>query len=146
MAHLLALDWLNLFGGLSTHQILSVVVSAIIFTIAAGVCLLSLIVFGVRAGLMAPTATSGVPEAGAAELLLLLLGSFFGLLAILGMILAGLISGGTLAEFFLDEPLTLIVAAIFIAVGGLFFILGVGLSFRTVRRARSARLATGRPA
>lgn len=137
---------MNLFGGLSSHQILSVVVAAIVFTIAAGVCLLSLIVFGVRAGLMAPTATSTMPVAGDLELLLLLVASFCGLLGDLGMILAGLLSGGTLAELFLDEPLTLAVGLLFSALGGLLFIIGVGLAFRTVRRARSARLAAGRPA
>ena len=48
----LSLDWMNLFGGLTASQITSVIVVAVIFTIASGLVLLSLIVFGVRAGLM----------------------------------------------------------------------------------------------
>ena len=32
----LSLDWMNLFGGLSSHQVVSVIVVAIIFSGAAG--------------------------------------------------------------------------------------------------------------
>ena len=59
----LSLDWMNLFGGLTASQITSVIVVAVIFTIASGLVLLSLIVFGVRAGLMAPTYSTRLPAA-----------------------------------------------------------------------------------
>src|SRR5205823_7198501 len=42
---LLSLDWMNLFGGLSSGQVTSVIVVAVIFTAASGLTLLSLIAF-----------------------------------------------------------------------------------------------------
>ena len=63
----LSLDWMNLFGGLSSGQVTSVFVVAVIFTAASGLTLLSLIAFGVRAGLMAPAYSTRVPLVGLPE-------------------------------------------------------------------------------
>jgi uncharacterized membrane-anchored protein len=127
------LDWMNLFGGLNSNQVVSVIVVAVIFTIAAGLCLVSLIVFGVRSGLMAPTYSSRVPRASEAELGAFLLAFAFGMLSILLMVFLGL------AENALSNPLYLPLSVIPILIGGLLFITGAGLAFRTVRRRRVAR-------
>lgn len=129
----LGLDWMNLFGGLTSSQIVSVIVVAIIFTVAAGLVLLSLILFGVRAGLMAPTYTSRVPVASNLELGAFLLGAAFGMISILLMVFLGLAENDLTNALFL--PLTIIP----ILIGGLFMITGVGLAFRTLRRRQVAR-------
>ena len=129
----LGLDWMNLFGGLTSSQIVSVIVVAIIFTVAAGLVLLSLILFGVRAGLMAPTYTSRVPVASNLELGAFLLGAAFGMISILLMVFLGLAENDLTNALFL--PLTIIP----ILIGGLFLITGVGLAFRTLRRRQVAR-------
>ena len=127
----LSLDWMNLFGGLSGSQITSVIVVAVIFTIASGLVLLSLIVFGVRAGLMAPTFSTRLPAASDIELGAFLGGAALGMLSILLMTFLGF------AENDLDNPLFLPLAVGPILLGGLFFLTGAGLAFRTIRRRRS---------
>ena len=127
----LSLDWMNLFGGLSGSQITSVIVVAVIFTVAAGLVLLSLIVFGVRAGLMAPTYSSRLPTASDVELGAFLGGAALGMVSILLMTFLGF------AENDLDNPLFLPLAVGPILLGGLFFLTGAGLAFRTIRRRRS---------
>jgi hypothetical protein len=129
----LQLDWMNLFGGLTSNQEVSVVVVAVIFTAAAGLTLLGLIAFGVRSGLMAPTYTSRVPSASDFELGAFLLAAAFGMISILLMVFLGL------AENDLDNPLFLPFSVIPILIGGLFLITGAGLAIRTVRRRQVAR-------
>ena len=128
---LLSLDWMNLFGGLTGSQITSVIVVAVIFTVAAGLVLLSLIVFGVRAGLMAPTYSSRLPAASDVELGTFLGGAALGMVSILLMTFLGF------AENDLDNPLFLPLAVGPILLGGLFFLTGAGLAFRTILRRRS---------
>ncbi len=127
------LDWMNLFGGLTSSQVVSVVVVAIIFTIAAGLTLLALIAFGVRAGLMAPTISSRVPRASDAELGAFLLASALGMLSILLMVFLGLAENDLTNGLFV--PLTVIP----ILIGGVLLITGAGLALRTVRRRQPAR-------
>ena len=127
----LSLDWMNLFGGLSGSQITSVIVVAVIFTITSGLVLLSLTVFGVRAGLMAPTYSTRLPAASDIELGAFLGGAALGMVSILLMTFLGF------AENDLDNPLFLPLAVGPILLGGLFFLTGAGLAFRTIRRRRS---------
>ena len=127
----LSLDWMNLFGGLTASQITSVIVVAVIFTIASGLVLLSLIVFGVRADLMAPTYSTRLPAASDVELGAFLGGAALGMVSILLMTFLGF------AENDLDNPLFLPLAVGPILLGGLFFLTGAGLAFRTIRRRRS---------
>ena len=127
----LSLDWMNLFGGLTPGQITSVIVVAVIFTVASGLTLLSLIVFGVRAGLMAPTYSTRLPAASDAELGAFLGGAALGMISILLMTFLGF------AENDLDNPLFLPLAVGPILLGGLLLVTGAGLAFRTIRRRRS---------
>jgi hypothetical protein len=127
----LSLDWMNLFGGLSSSQITSVIVVAVIFTVASGLVLLALIAFGVRAGLMAPSYSTRLPAASDAELGAFLGGAALGMISILIMTFLGF------AENDLDNPLFLPLAVGPILLGGLFFLTGAGLAFRTIRRRRS---------
>jgi len=127
----LSLDWMNLFAGLTANQITSVIVVAVIFTVAAGLVLLSLIVFGVRAGLMAPTYSTRLPAASDVELGAFLGGAALGMVSILLMTFLGF------AENDLDNPLFLPLAVGPILLGGLFFLSGAGLAFRTIRSRRS---------
>lgn len=129
----LGLDWMNLFGGLTSSQIVSVIVVAIVFTAAAGLVLLALILFGVRSGLMAANYSTRVPSGSDLELGAFLLASAFGMISILLMVFLGL------AENALSNPLWLPLAIVPILIGGLFLITGAGLAFRTVRRRRVAR-------
>ena len=124
----LSLDWMNLFGGLTPGQITSVIVVAVIFTIAAGLTLLALIAFGVRAGLMAPAYSTRLPQASSAELGAFLGGAALGMISILIMTFLGF------AENDLDNPLFLPLAVAPILLGGLLFVTGAGLAFRTIRR------------
>ncbi len=128
----LSLDWMNLFGGLTSGQITSVIVVAVIFTIAAGLTLLALIAFGVRAGLMAPTYSTRLPQASSAELGAFLGGAALGMISILIMTFLGF------AENDLDNPLFLPLAVAPILLGGLLFVTGAGLAFRTIRRRRTS--------
>ena len=128
----LSLDWMNLFGGLTPAQITSVIVVAVIFTVAAGLVLLALIAFGVRAGLMAPSYSTRLPEASSAELGAFLGGAALGMISILIMTFLGF------AENDLDNPLFLPLAVGPILLGGLLFVTGAGLAFRTIRRRRSS--------
>jgi len=129
----LSLDWMNLFGGLDSHQVVSVLVVAVIFTAAAGLVLLSLILFGVRAGLMAPAYSTRVPLASDVELGAFLGGAAFGMISILLMTFLGF------AENDLDNPLFLPLAVGPILLGGLFLVTGAGLAFRTIRGRRTSR-------
>jgi hypothetical protein len=128
----LSLDWMNLFGGLTRSQITSVIVVAVIFTVAAGLVLLALIAFGVRAGLMAPNYSTRLPEASSAELGAFLVGAALGMISILIMTFLGF------AENDLDNPLFLPLAVGPILLGGLLFVTGAGLAFRTIRRRRTS--------
>jgi hypothetical protein len=128
----LSLDWMNLFGGLTSGQITSVIVVAVIFTVAAGLTLLALIAFGVRAGLMAPNYSTRLPEASSAELGAFLAGAALGMISILIMTFLGF------AENDLDNPLFLPLAVGPILLGGLLFVTGAGLAFRTIRRRRTS--------
>ena len=128
----LSLDWMNLFGGLTPSQITSVIVVAVIFTVAAGLVLLALIAFGVRAGLMAPSYSTRLPEASSAELGAFLGGAALGMISILIMTFLGF------AENDLDNPLFLPLAVGPILLGGLLFVTGAGLAFRTIRRRRTS--------
>jgi hypothetical protein len=128
----LSLDWMNLFGGLTPGQITSVIVVAVIFTVAAGLVLLALIAFGVRAGLMAPSYSTKLPEASSAELGAFLGGAALGMISILIMTFLGF------AENDLDNPLFLPLAVGPILLGGLLFVTGAGLAFRTIRRRRTS--------
>jgi hypothetical protein len=131
---LLSLDWMNLFGGLTSGQITSVILVAVIFTAAAGLTLLALIAFGVRSGIMAPAYSTQVPLASKIEL-----GAFLGAAA-LGMISILLMTFLGFAENDLDNALFLPLSVGPILIGGLLLVTGAGLAFRTVRR-RSARPA-----
>jgi hypothetical protein len=123
---------MNLFGGLTSGQIASAIVVAVIFTIAAGLTLLALIAFGVRAGLMAPTYSTRLPQASSAELGAFLGGAALGMISILIMTFLGF------AENDLDNPLFLPLAVGPILLGGLLFVTGAGLAFRTIRRRRTS--------
>src|SRR2546428_8988047 len=129
---LLSLDWMNLFGGLSSGQVTSVIVVAVIFSAAAGLTLLSLVAFGVRAGLMAPAYTTKVPLASDVEFGAFLVGGALGMISILLMVFLGF------AENDLDNPLFLPLSVGPILLGGLFLLTGARLALRTVRRRRSA--------
>jgi hypothetical protein len=127
---LLSLDWMNLFGGLTSGQITSVIVVAVIFTIASGLTLVALVLFGVRAGLMAPAYSTRIPLASNVELGAYLGAAAFGMISILLMVFLGL------AENDLDNPLFLPLSVGPILIGGLLFLTGAGLAVRTVRGRR----------
>ena len=131
----LSLDWMNLFGGLTSGQITSVIVVAVIFTVAAGLTLLALIAFGVRAGLMAPAYSTRVPLASDIELGAYLVAAALGMISVLLMVFLGL------AENDLDNPLFWPLSVGPILIGGLLFVTGAGLAFRTIRRGRSVTTA-----
>jgi hypothetical protein len=128
----LSLDWMNLFGGLTSGQVTSVIVVAVIFTVAAGLTLLALILFGVRAGLMAPAYSTRLPLASDVELGAYLGAAALGMISILLMVFLGL------AENDLDNPLFLPLSVGPILIGGLLFVTGAGLGVRTVRQRRAA--------
>jgi hypothetical protein len=132
---LLSLDWMNLFGGLTSGQITSVIVVAVIFTIASGLTLVALVLFGVRAGLMAPAYSTRIPLASEVELGAYLGAAAFGMISILLMVFLGL------AENDLDNPLFLPLSVGPILIGGLLFLTGAGLAVRTVRGRRSVTSA-----
>jgi len=127
----LSLDWINWFNGLTSHQTVSVIIAFVIFTVAAGLTLLSLIAFGVRAGLMAPAYSTRVPLAGDLELGAFLGGSAFGMISIILLAFLGL------AENDLDNPLFFPLSVGPLLIGGLLLVTGAGLAFRRVR-SRSA--------
>ena len=129
---LLSLDWMNLFGGLTSGQVTSVIVVAVIFTVASGLTLLALVLFGVRAGLMAPAYSTRVPLASDIELGAYLVAAAFGMISILLMVFLGL------AENDLDNSLFLPLSVGPILIGGLLFLTGAGLGLRTVRQGRAA--------
>src|SRR5689334_13510071 len=137
---------MNLFDGLTPHQILSVLVTVVVFTAAAVVCLVALIAFGVRGGLMAAKATRDVPPASDTELWLFFLASLSGLASTFAMIFVGLVGGSVFAETFLDNTLLLPISVAFILLGGLLLILGAGLAYRTVRRGRRSGASATAPA
>jgi hypothetical protein len=110
-----------------------VLVAAVIFTAAAGLTLLSLILFGVRAGLMAPAYSTRLPAASDLELGAFLGGAAFGMISILLMTFLGF------AENDLDNPLFLPLTVGPILLGGLLFLTGAGLAFRTIRSRRTSQ-------
>lgn len=122
---------MNLFSGLGSHEITSVLIAAVVFVATSGLALVGLIAFGVRAGLMAPQATSGLPVAGEVELLAYLAAGSCGLVADFAMVFMGQ------AENFLDNPLFLPISVGLLILGGVFFLGGVGIGVRTIRRARA---------
>jgi hypothetical protein len=126
---------MNLFGGLTSGQITSVIVVAVIFTIASGLTLVALVLFGVRAGLMAPAYSTRIPLASEVELGAYLGAAAFGMISILLMVFLGL------AENDLDNPLFLPLSVGPILIGGLLFLTGAGLAVRTVRGRRSVTSA-----
>jgi hypothetical protein len=130
----LSLDWVNWFNGLTSHQTVSVIVAFVIFTVAAGLTLLALIAFGVRAGLMAPAYSTRVPLASDLELGAFLGAAAFGMISILLLVFLGL------AENDLDNSLFFPLSVGPVLIGGLFLLTGAGLAFR---RVRSRRAATG---
>src|ERR1700738_251978 len=123
---------MNLFDGLTGGQVFSVFVVAVIFTAAAGLSIIALIAFGVRAGLMAARYTATVPPASDRGLGAFLGGALPGPISVLLMTFLGF------AENDLDNPAFLPLAVGPILIGGLLLLTGAGLAFRTVRR-RSAR-------
>jgi hypothetical protein len=127
----LSLDWMNLFGGLTSGQVTSVIVVAVIFTVASGLTLVALVLFGVRAGLMAPAYSTRIPLASDVELGAYLGAAAFGMISILLMVFLGL------AENDLDNPLFLPFSVGPILIGGLLFLTGAGLGLRTVRQRRA---------
>ena len=132
---------MNLFDGLTPHQVLSVLVTVVVFTAAAGVCLIAVVAFGVRAGLMAPQVSRTVPSASDTELLAFLGAGLCGLISIVAMIFVGLLGGSVFAETFLDNALLLPISVAFILLGGLLLLVGAALAVRTVRAARRGRPA-----
>ena len=96
---------------------------------------LSLIAFGVRAGLMAPAYTTKVPLASDVELGAFLGGAALGMISVLLMVFLGF------AENDLDNPLFLPISVGPILLGGLLLLTGAALAFRTVRRRRSPSAA-----
>ncbi len=132
MRYLSGLDWMNLFGGMTPHQVVSVIVVAVIFTAAAGLALISLIAFGVRSGLMLPTAR--IPVGSDAELASYLGGLAFAMISIFLPILVGMIA----AENDLDNPLYLPVAVGPILIGGFLLLSGAAIGIRSVRRKHAA--------
>lgn len=132
---------MNLFDGLTPHQVLSVLVTVVVFTAAAGVCLIAIVAFGVRAGLMAPEVSRTVPPASDTELVMFVVASLCALLSLFVMIFLGLLGGSVFAETFLDNALLLPVSVAFILLGGLLLLVGAALAVRTVRAARRGRTA-----
>lgn len=128
---------MNLFTGLTGHQIVSVLVTVVVFTAAAGVCLIAIIAFGVRAGLMAPEASRDAPRASDAELWTFLAASLSGLVSIIAMIFLGLVGGSVFAETFLDNTPLFPISVVLILLGGFLIIVGGAMAFRTLRRQRS---------
>jgi len=133
MRYLSGLDWMNLFAGMTTHQIISVIVVAIIFTAAAGLAVIALIVFGVRSGLMLQSAR--IPVGSDAELASYLGALLFAMISILGPVLVGM----TAAENDLDNGLYLPLAVGPILVGGFLLVSGAAIGIRDVRRRRHAQ-------
>jgi len=119
---------MNLFSGLGPHEITSVLIAAVVFIATSGLALIGLIAFGVRAGLMAPKATSGVPVGADSELLLYLGAGACGLIADFAMVFMGL------AENSLDNPLFFPISTGLLVLGGVLLLTGVGLGLRTIRR------------
>jgi L-cystine uptake protein TcyP (sodium:dicarboxylate symporter family) len=125
---------MNLFAGLTQHQIVSVLATVVLFTVAAGVALVPLLAFGVRAGLMAPEASKDLPPASDAELWTWFASSMSGFVSVLLMIFLGLLGGSVFAETFLDNTPLLVGSIAFILLGGLLFLVALALAFRTARR------------
>jgi hypothetical protein len=126
---------------LSRAQIISVLVVIVVFTAASVLCLVALIAFGVRAGLVAARATATVPSGGSFELTILLAASAAGFLADVLMIFFGLVNGSVFAEFYTSEPAVLVIGAGLTVLAGILLLAGAAIGMRTVRRSRSARRA-----
>jgi hypothetical protein len=122
---------MNLFEGLSSQQVTSLIVAFIIFNLASGLCLISIIVFGVRAGMMAPAYTRRMPPASDLELMAFFLASVLALATPIILVFKGL------GENYLDDPTYLVIALLPTMLGGLLFLIGVALAVRTVRARRT---------
>ena len=122
---------MNLFDGMDSHAIQSVLVAAVIFTVASGVALVGLIGFGVRAGLVAPKATSGFPPARDAELLAWLGAGLFGLISDFGMAFLGL------GENLLDQPTFFPLAIGPIVPGVVLLAIALRLAAQAIRRGQA---------
>lgn len=130
---------MNLFDGMSTGEIISVLVVIVIFSAAAGLTMLAMGVFAVRAGLLGSKGTRHLPPATDRELLAFLTAAALGFASIVIMVFLGLILGfGNLAERALDQPFIFLPASIGpILLGGVFLLLGAGLTYTTIRSGRS---------
>ena len=129
---------MNLFTGISSSGVFSIIVVAVVFTAAAGLSIVGLIAFGVRGGLMAARHTAVVPAASNLELGAFLGASLFGLISILLTMFLGF------AENDLDNPAFLPLAVGPILIGGLLLVTGAGLALRTVRRGSGSASSAGR--
>jgi hypothetical protein len=138
------LNWLNWFQGLDGHEILSVIVTFVIFTGASLLCLAALVAFGVRSGLMAPSLTGQAPRDNDAELAAFFASSMCAFLAVLAMIFLGLVGGSVFAESFLDNALLFPVMIALMAASFLLLVAGAGLARRSIRRRRTASAAAAR--
>jgi len=118
----------NLFAGIDAHGRLAVLIAAIIFLAASGLALSGLFAFGVRAGIVVPRATSSLPPARDPELLAFLGAGLCGLVSDFGMAFLGL------AENLLDNPAFFPLTVGPLIPGGILFLTGLALAFRTIRR------------
>ena len=128
------LNWLNWFAGLKAHEIVSVILTFVVFSGAALLCLAALVAFGVRAGLMAPSLTGQPPRNNDTELAAFLGSSILALVAILGMIFLGLVGGSVFAESFLDNAPLVVVTLALLIISFVLLVTGAGLARRAMRR------------
>ena len=135
------LNWLNWFQGLNGHEIVSVIVTFVIFSGAAFLCLAALVAFGVRAGLMAPQLTGQPPRNNDAELAAFFGSSMAAFVAVLAMIFLGLVGGSVFAESFLDNLILFPVVIALMALSFLLLVVGAALARRSIRRRRPAPAA-----
>jgi hypothetical protein len=130
---------MNLFEGMNTGQIISVLVVVVLFTVAAGLIFLAMLVFAIRAGLLGAKGTRHLAPATDRELLAYLGAAASGFGSIVIMVFLGLILGtGDLAETQLENPLFLPAAIAPILLGGALLLLGAGLAYQTIRSGRTA--------
>ncbi len=122
---------MNLFEGLDTHAIQSVLVAVLIFTAASGLAFAGLAGFGVRSGIVVPKATRALPPAGDAELLAFLAAGLCGLISDFGAAFLGP------AENLLDIPTFLPLSVGPLVPGSFLFFTAVTLAIRTIRRGRA---------
>lgn len=132
------LNWLNWFAGLSGHEIISVIVTFVVFSGAALLCLAAVVAFGVRAGLMAPALTGQPPRNNDTELAAFLGSSLLAFVAVLAMIFVGLVGGSVFAESFLDNALLFPITLALLILSFVLLVAGAGLARRSMRRRSTA--------